>query len=690
MTPTIQKRIRTLIAAFALVAASVLALAVTPSPAHAASPFVLFDNTSYNNDNLQANYGLTPAAVAYDYWNMSCANTTTYSCTLPPKDAYQDFIKSQAGTIPATSPLTLDFEGLDITSSTPTNQAVNDCQAWQTLISWTRAVIPAGQPLGNYSYDWSQSSAGTSCNTTLHTEAGGLTFFAPSLYTHSTDLTGTDWTNWTNLVTGSITNDNQIAPGQPIYGYIWPQWDSTSGTATDPIMDSTSWSQELTYLRSETQGAIVWSGPQELSSASCGWIGATHNFMTALTGTGGSTGALRANVQFPDTCMLNRGTTNAIPVTITNTGSTTSAATTLTISGGTGISGTASPSAVPALAAGGNWSTTAGITIGADASLGDTVVTFSLAGEGLQNRTAIIQDTDLAVNKPATQSSTAGSASASLADDGNTSSYSQTNSDAQAWWQVDLGSSQSIGGIDLYAGATDAKNYYLIVSDSASPAIQTAPLPPNQWVETSSGTWVMNVYDSTFRDYLWHGDTNPEGMARSTDVPAGITGRYVRVQLYGTGSLSLDEVDVTPGMPDPPNRLGQDPVANGGFETGALAPWATSTGSASIVTSPALSGVYTVQLAAATFLEQTIAVKPNTTYTLAGYLETTSSANGAELGVENYGGVYSTYWTSSTSWTRGTVTFTTGPTNTTAEIFLYNDQGSGNDYADTITVYPTS
>lgn len=685
MTLPATRRLRALLAAALAAASIVVPLALDSPTAHAASSFALFDNTSYNNANLQANYGLTPSAVVYDSWSISCQNVDTYSCILPPESDYQAKIKALDATIPSTSPLTLDFEGIDGTSGTPIEQATNDCQAWQTLLSWTRAVIPAAQPLGAYSYDWDQSSEEISCNTTLHKD--GLTFFAPSLYTYTSDLTGSDWTSWTSRVTESISNDNTIAPGQPIYPYIWPQWDTTGNT----FMDSASWLEELDYLKSETQGAIVWSGGTDLGASSCGWIGSTHNFMTALTGTGASTGSLDADVQFPNTCMLTRGQSTAVPVTITNNGSTTSAATTLTISGDTGISGTASPSAVPAIAAGGTWSTTVDLTVGASASLGDTVIALNLAGEGVQNRTAIIQDPDLALNDTATQSSTDGSQTASLADDGNTATYSETDSGAQAWWQTDLGSSQSIGGVDLYAGTVDPSNYYLIISNSSSPAIQTAPLPPNQWIETSTGTWVMNVYTATFRYPSWKADTDVRGMGGSTDVPvsSGISGRYVRVQLAGTGQLSLAEADVTPGEPDGPNLLSTGSVANGGFETGSLAPWSTAE-TATVVTSPKVSGNDAVELGTGAFLQQTITVKPNTTYTLSGYIQPQNDGNAVELGVENYGGSYSTDYTSTTGWTLASLTFTTGSTNTTATIFVYHDVGTDEAYADDITCYPAS
>ena len=201
----------------------------------------------------------------------------------------------------------------------------------------------------------------------------------------------------------------------------------------------------------------------------------------------------------------------------------------------------------------------------------------------------------------------------------------------------------------------------------------------------------MNVYNGTFRYPSWKADTDVRGMGSSTDVPvsSGISGRYVRVQLAGTGQLSLAEVDVTPGEPDGPNLLSTGTVANGGFETGSLAPWTTAE-TATVVTSPKVSGNDAVELGTGAFLQQTITVKPNTTYTLAGYIQPQNDGNAVELGVENYGGAYSTDYTSSTGWTLAGLTFTTGSTNTTATIFVYHDVGTAYAYADDITCYPAS
>jgi hypothetical protein len=87
--------------------------------------------------------------------------------------------------------------------------------------------------------------------------------------------------------------------------------------------------------------------------------------------------------------------------------------------------------------------------------------------------------TNLAFNKSATESSTFnGDRYASRAVDGNTDGAlwdgyaSATNDENQPWWQVDLGSKQALGSIEVW-GRTDCwpqmtGNFYVLVSDQQS------------------------------------------------------------------------------------------------------------------------------------------------------------------------------------------------------------------------------
>lgn len=143
---------------------------------------------------------------------------------------------------------------------------------------------------------------------------------------------------------------------------------------------------------------------------------------------------------------------------------------------------------------------------------------------------------NLALGRPATQTTTKHGGVAARAVDGNTdgnfwnNSVTHTASGAVAAWEVDLGSSQFIERVAVY-NRTDCckirlKNYYVLVSDS--PGAQ-----PGQ-----SGVFTR-LENATAES--------------PTHVFVFGTGRYVRIQTAGPGILSLAEVEVlvTPTGPPP-------------------------------------------------------------------------------------------------------------------------------------------
>ena len=76
---------------------------------------------------------------------------------------------------------------------------------------------------------------------------------------------------------------------------------------------------------------------------------------------------------------------------------------------------------------------------------------------------------NLALNKPATASSTKGSNSPSRAFDGNTSTYWRSGSSSSAWLRVDLGSPQAVGrAVIRWNGSYYARTYQLQVSNNGS------------------------------------------------------------------------------------------------------------------------------------------------------------------------------------------------------------------------------
>jgi hypothetical protein len=140
---------------------------------------------------------------------------------------------------------------------------------------------------------------------------------------------------------------------------------------------------------------------------------------------------------------------------------------------------------------------------------------------------------NLAQGKPATQSSTAAGGVASRAVDGNlngdysANSVTHTAGSAQPWWQVDLGAVQRIDSIQVY-NRTDCcgerlTNFTVFVSDQ--------PFASGSYDSTRAQAGV-SAYDV------------PGQAGRPTTIAIGRPGRHVRVQLRGSGVVSLAEVRV--------------------------------------------------------------------------------------------------------------------------------------------------
>jgi hypothetical protein len=123
-------------------------------------------------------------------------------------------------------------------------------------------------------------------------------------------------------------------------------------------------------------------------------------------------------------------------------------------------------------------------------------------------------------------------------------------------------------------------------------------------------------------------------------------------------------------------------LGNGDFETGSLAPWTCDSGAA-VVSAPVHGGSHALKTAPSSSqtgqCTQTLALKPNTSYTLSGWVQ----GPYAYLGVS--GGATASTWTSSSSWAKLRVPFTTGASGTVT-VYVHGWYGQGAVYADDLTL----
>ena len=157
--------------------------------------------------------------------------------------------------------------------------------------------------------------------------------------------------------------------------------------------------------------------------------------------------------------------------------------------------------------------------------------------------------TNIALGQPSSQSSTYALGEARYANDGNTSGASpwsadlqHTQSQANPWWEVNLGSVQQIDQINVY-NRTDnyqnrLNNFYIFVSDN--------PM-------TGAASLAALLNDPSVSQIHFPGTAGAQ-----ESFSTSLTGQYVRIQMGNNGILHMAEVEVW-GC-----GQGPDPCANNG------------------------------------------------------------------------------------------------------------------------------
>ncbi|MGM9441658.1 chitinase [Streptomyces murinus] len=128
-------------------------------------------------------------------------------------------------------------------------------------------------------------------------------------------------------------------------------------------------------------------------------------------------------------------------------------------------------------------------------------------------------------------------------------------------------------------------------------------------------------------------------------------------------------------------------VVNAGFESG-LSDWTCSAGSGTTVSSPVHSGTSALKATPAgqdnAQCTQTVAVKPNSSYTLSSWVQ----GGYTYLGVTGTGTTDVSTWTpDTTAWKQLSTSFTTGANTTSVTIYTHGWYGQAAYYADDVSLY---
>lgn len=133
--------------------------------------------------------------------------------------------------------------------------------------------------------------------------------------------------------------------------------------------------------------------------------------------------------------------------------------------------------------------------------------------------------------------------------------------------------------------------------------------------------------------------------------------------------------------PTPTPNPGGNLVVNGDFETGNLSGWTCNAGDV-VVSSPVHGGSRALQITPSSSTtgecDQAISVQANHTYTLTAFVNGPYAFLGIQAGASN--------WTTSSSYTKLSVTFTTGTSQTSVTIFVHGWYGQPNVFVDDVSL----
>ncbi|MEV5880880.1 hypothetical protein AB0L75_43270 [Streptomyces sp. NPDC052101] len=236
----------------------------------ASHQFTVYDTTFYAHLDL-AQYGALKADIIYEGRVAALSGQPvrhpngrpTTELVLPPKDSYQKLVRQHLAN---PGPLVLDYETLYLTG-TP-EVAKRRFQKLSTLLTWTREVAPHKQ-IGFWDLLGNTSRRYYPLGRTL---AAHEDVFFPSLYTSPTDSKA----SWQHRLDQALAEAKQIAPGKPVYPYLWPQYQGLR--AGQHYMPSQLWSYELQACSKATKAVVLWGGgPHDTSNTA--WLEALKRFL---------------------------------------------------------------------------------------------------------------------------------------------------------------------------------------------------------------------------------------------------------------------------------------------------------------------------------------------------------------------------------------------------------------------------
>ena len=225
-------------------------------------PFVVFDNMPKEAGVDTSSTGMIPCTIIPIPWKDKL---------VPDEEAFKEAVHKLAA---HPRLLILDIEYVPLSGSNRT-EVDSHFRLFINLVKWAHEAAP-GHPVGYYGHGLFPEQPGKEYAAETQELIAAVDAFCPSMYNFDDNQKG-----WKHKLQGLVQQAHRIAPGKPVYPYMWPGYHVGTGKSMH-LLTGEHWKFELdTAHECGADGLIIWGNPKAHWKDKSTWWEETLNFMAS-------------------------------------------------------------------------------------------------------------------------------------------------------------------------------------------------------------------------------------------------------------------------------------------------------------------------------------------------------------------------------------------------------------------------
>jgi hypothetical protein len=235
----------------------------TPAEGLAQKSFIVYDGTLFKNKPEMAPFGIIEAKILYgaDFWP-----DKKRLDQLPTRENMSRLLaRLVASNIPTETPIIIDIEHWHLRGEDGEIQA--SLEKYASVFDSVKTALPTHMvgfygllPMRDYwrAVQPPQSKGYTQWqleNDVLTPLVNRVDALFPSIYTFYSDEDG-----WDTYARAQIAEAQRIAPGKPIFPFLWFQYHDSNKLLAGTYIGGGYWRRQLATMRGLTNGVVIWGG----------------------------------------------------------------------------------------------------------------------------------------------------------------------------------------------------------------------------------------------------------------------------------------------------------------------------------------------------------------------------------------------------------------------------------------------